>query len=564
MRRGLRISLLAATALAAALLTPGAALGHATLEGSTPPRGATVERQPDAVTFRFSEPVEGNFGAVRVYDAAGSRVDEGDAFHPGGAGPELGVRLQPGLPDGSYTATYRVVSADGHIVSGGHVFSIGSPGQAPRDTVAELVAERGTDTVAELGLGLARGVQYAALALALGALAFSLLVWGEGPAFARRLRAVLLLAGLTGFVSALAAIVFHAAEAAGVGAGSALDATILREELGTRFGLVWGLTGLAWAAFGAAVATAPRAPAPWRAALLLPPLALVALEPALSGHPSTQSPVALLFPANAAHVLAMSVWLGGLATFVLVLPAATRELAPPGRSRVLAAALARFSPIALLCVAAILLTGVGQAYAYVRDLDALLDTAYGRAVLIKLVLLVGLLIPLGAYNRYRSVPALRRVAAGGEAPGRAGLVLRRALRTEVGLLAVVLGVTAALAAYPPPVSERSGPFSESAALGPAQLELTVDPARVGPNQIHIYFFEADSGAPLTAIKELGLSATLPAKSIGPLPLTVQRAGPGHYTARGARLGVAGEWELDVALRISAFDQFETQVDVPIE
>lgn len=79
---------------------PGAALGHATLEGSSPPRDAVVERQPEAVTFRFSEPVEGNFGAVRVYDADGARV-EGEAFHPG-AGAH--VTLQPSeAAAGGYT-----------------------------------------------------------------------------------------------------------------------------------------------------------------------------------------------------------------------------------------------------------------------------------------------------------------------------------------------------------------------------------------------------------------------------------------------------------------------------
>ncbi len=75
-------------ALLALLLAPGTALAHATLEGSSPAGGATVERQPGAVVFSFSEAVEGNFGALRVYDAEGSRVEEGDAFHPGGEGSE--------------------------------------------------------------------------------------------------------------------------------------------------------------------------------------------------------------------------------------------------------------------------------------------------------------------------------------------------------------------------------------------------------------------------------------------------------------------------------------------
>jgi copper transport protein len=576
-----RIALaLVATLAVALLIAPSAALAHATLEGASPPRGATVkqQQQPSAVVFRFSEPVEGNFGAVRVYDADGQRVDEGDAFHPDGEGSKLGVHLKSDLPDGSYTAAYRVVSADGHIVSSGFVFSIGKAGRAPEETVAELVAGGGSGIAAEIGMALARGVQYAALALALGALAFFLLAWrpagrlvardGErwqqaGAASERRLRIVLLAAAAAGAISAAAAVVFEAAQAARILATSALDSTILREELGTRFGTVWGLTALAWVLLGLGVVPALRRASAWRIAPLFVPLVFIALEPALSGHPSTQSPVTLLFPANVLHVVAMAVWVGGLASLVLILPAATRELEAPDRGRLIAATLARFSPIALACVAVILLTGIGQAYAYVRDLDNLLDTAYGRAVLVKFVLLVGALIPLGAYNRYRSVSRLERIVAGGEAPGRAGLLLRRALRGEVALIVVVLGVTAALAGYAPATALQSGPFSGSASLGPAELEITVDPARVGSNQVHLYLFDATSGAQFSRLKELEVTATEPENSIGPLPLKPQRAGPGHYTVQGALLSVAGGWDLDVTMRVSAFDEFTAKVEVPI-
>ena len=578
MRRRLHLASLALVALAAALLVPAAASGHATLESSSPARGATMASQPGAVVFRFSEPVEGNFGAVRVYDAGGDRVDAGDAFHPRGDGPRIAVDLDPDLADGTYTATYRVVSADGHIVSGGFVFSIGAPGRAPAATVAELVASSDSGAFVDLGIGAARGVQYAVLAVAVGALAFLFAVWwparrrlgGDGErwrraerAFERRLRATVLAAAAAGALSAAAAILFEAAQAAGVSAGAALDATILREELGTRFGAVWGIAALAWILIGIGAAALLRRPTPGRAATLLPPLAFVVLEPALSGHPSTQSPVALLFPANALHVAAMAIWVGGLVTLLAVLPAATRQLPPPERSRLLAAVLARFSPLALGCVAVVLLSGLGQAYAYVRDLDNLLDTAYGRAVLVKLALLLAALVPLGAYNRYRSVPRLGRIAAGGEAPGRGGLLLRRTLRGEVALLVVTLGVTAALAGYAPATSAQSGPFSASASLGPAELELTVDPARVGANQVHLYLFDARSGAQFTAAKELRLEASLPERSIGPLPLEPQRSGPGHYTVQGAQLGVRGEWRLRVTVRVSAFDQYEAEIEVPV-
>lgn len=574
----------ALAALAAALLLafPVTAGAHALLEQTSPQRGAVVERQPAAVSLGFSEPVEGNFGAVRVYDAAGERADEGAAFHPGDDDSKIGVRLRPDLADGTYTATYRVVSADSHVISGGFVFSVGAAGPPPGATVAELIGESGAGPVADAAFGIARGLLYAAIALAVGGFAFLLLAWapafagvgGAGPrwraagaSFLARLRSALLLAAALGALGAVGGVVMQGAEAAGVPGTSALRWSIVSETLGTRFGTAWGLAVVAWLVFAALVVVLlrPAGQCPGRPglALLAVPLAYLVLVPALGGHPSIQPPVALNFPANVLHVLAMAVWLGGLAALLFLVPAATRRLEGAERGRLLAAVLSRFSQVALVAVAVVLLTGLVQAYVYVREPADLLDTAYGRAVLIKFVLLLAVLA-LAAYNRRRSVPRMERIAAGGEAPGRAGVTLRRALRGELALLLVVVGVTAALAAYAPPISAQAGPYSGEATAGPAHVELTVDPARVGANQIHLYLFDAETGAQFTAAKEVSLSAALPDEEIGPLPLELRPSGPGHFVAPGAALGVAGEWTLLATVRVSAFDQYEADFDVPVE
>jgi copper transport protein len=562
------------------LLAPAVASAHARLEGTSPPQGATVKAEPGAVIFSFDEPVEGSFGAVRVYDAAGNRVDQGDAFHPNGEGPKLGVHLKPSLPDGSYTATYRVVSADGHVVSSGYVFSIGKAGVAPTETVGELIGGSGNGKVTEVAYGLARGLEYTAIALAVGGFAFLLVCWlpalgaaGVGEesrraavaAFAARLRVVLWVGAALGLLSGF----------------SALTKTIVEETLQTRFGTVWGFAFIAWIAVAGLVpivtqggtmgprtnlqAARERGPLslPLAALLIAIPLVYLVLCPALSGHASTQSPVILNFPVNAIHVGAMAVWLGGLAALLLVLPAATRTASSPAdRGRLLAGPLARFSTLALAVVALIMATGLIQAYVYVRHLGDLLSTGYGRAVLAKF-LLVLTVIGVAAYNRRSSVPQLEAIAARGESPGRPGVLLRRALRAEVALLAVVIGVTAALASYAPPVSAEAGPFSTTTTVGPTTLEMDVDPAQVGANQMHIYFFDSKSGAQYTKGKELKVAATLPSKEIGPLPLTVQHAGPGHYIVQNAILGAPGDWEIEIVLRISAFDELTKKIEVPV-
>jgi copper transport protein len=258
----------------------------------------------------------------------------------------------------------------------------------------------------------------------------------------------------------------------------------------------------------------------------------------------------------------MGLWAGGLIALVFALPAGTRLLEPPDRTRLLAAALTRFSVIALTAVLVLTATGAVQAIVWVRTPAHLLDTAYGRAVLIKVLLLTGLVL-LGALNRSRTVPRLQAAAERGDTPGRTGLTLRRALRAEVALIVVVLGVTGALSGYPPSIAASMGPVSKTARIGPESLELTVDPARVGANQIHLYLLDPKTGAQFDRAKEVTVSAEQLAKQIGPISETASRAGPGHYIVPAAVLGVPGKWRLTLTVRVSAFDEYVAKVEVPI-
>src|SRR5580692_1179292 len=124
-----RRSVLPALALACAIVLASApsAWAHAQLLGTAPNAGATLATEPAEVIFKFNQNVGGTLGAVRVYDAQGNEVDSLDVAHPDGQEHWMGVGLKPGLPDGTYTATYRVISADTHIVYGGLSFSIGHP-----------------------------------------------------------------------------------------------------------------------------------------------------------------------------------------------------------------------------------------------------------------------------------------------------------------------------------------------------------------------------------------------------------------------------------------------------
>ena len=100
-------------------------------------------------------------------------------------------------------------------------------------------------------------------------------------------------------------------------------------------------------------------------------------------------------------------------------------------------------------------------------------------------------------------------------------------------------------------------------LGPARLELTVDPGARGSNQVHLYLFDRRTGRQWDRSKELTVKAFLPDRGIGPLKLEPQKAGPGHYVIRRAGLAPKGDWRLDVSARVSAFDAYDARIEVPI-
>jgi copper transport protein len=258
----------------------------------------------------------------------------------------------------------------------------------------------------------------------------------------------------------------------------------------------------------------------------------------------------------------MAVWVGGLVALVAAVPAGTRRLPGPDRTRLLAAVLLRFSPLALWSVAVVLATGIAQSLVEIDAWSQLTDTAFGRAVLIKLVLLL-VLVGLGAINRRRNVPRFRALAEAGETPGEDGVVLRRTLRAEVAIMAVVIAVTGALGGYPPAKSVAAGPFSVTTSIGPEQLQLTLDPAKPGSNELHVYLLDPKTGAQFDRTKTITIEATQPDKGIGPLTLDAEKAGPGHYVVSSAVLGAPGTWKIRVVSLVSDFDEYEKTVDVAL-
>jgi putative copper resistance protein D len=138
-------------------------------------------------------------------------------------------------------------------------------------------------------------------------------------------------------------------------------------------------------------------------------MAIISMTKSASGHASDAGDFSVSEIMDWLHLVAASIWGGGL--FVLAV-AILPDLARGGKlpATVSADVACRFSRMAGIAVGIIVITSLYNAWSFVGSAGALWKAPYGWTVIAKTVLFL-LLVCLGAYNRYVSVPLLREWAA---------------------------------------------------------------------------------------------------------------------------------------------------------
>jgi copper transport protein len=538
-----RRSIAVCAAMLSALAAAPAAAAHAVLVATTPGNDSVLARSPGQIKLRFNEPVETAFGSVRVYDADAHRVDSGDISRPDEKSVAVGIDRR--LVRGTYTVTWRAISADSHPVSGAFVFHVGAPGAQPGGIASEVLHEGTPGSVTWL-YRLSRFFDFAFLLLVAGGAAALVLTLGSAPDTVRdRLYHVLAGIAVALVAAALAGIVLQGGVAGGFGLREAARWDTVSAVLDTRFGKAW----LVQAALAAGVAFVALV-RPARPLAIVPAAALVA-TPSAAGHASVSG--TLTFVADLAHVAAASAWTGGLAFLVVGL-----LLAGDGRWPLAARAVPRFSTLAVGAVAVLLAAGVLNGYEQVRAWRGLWETTYGVLLLAK----VGLVLPLlalGAYNNRYAVPRLRREVASLAEQRR----FLRAAGAELALVIAIVGVTAVLVTEPPAKASvvRKGPYATTTSLGPLELNFVADPAKAGHNELHFYLLD-QSGRPAD-VAELRVLASLPSQRIGPLRFIARHLAPGHFAVLGVHLAISGDWQFRIEARRGEFEALTQTVSVPI-
>ncbi|GAA0901147.1 cytochrome c oxidase assembly protein [Pseudonocardia zijingensis] len=248
-------------------------------------------------------------------------------------------------------------------------------------------------------------------------------------------------------VAALLMVPLSTAEALGRPVDQLLDPVVLL-DLVPRLepATTWAITSLV----AVLVLVGCRSVLTWGWTVVLLGIALLGPLPVMfTGHSSTGGAHDLASDSLVLHVIAASLWVGGLAA-VLVLATARG----PDRAEALATAVPRYSRLALVCW--LVVAGTGVLNALVRiPLDALVGSAYGTLVLAKAVALL-VLGGLGALHRRSSVSA----AARGEPAA-----LLRLGGIEVLLMLATIGLAVGLGRTAPPDTGAGPPSRVEVLIG---------------------------------------------------------------------------------------------------
>ena len=423
-----KLSMLVAAVLVLGVAT--LAYAHATLVSAVPAAGSHLENSPLQLRLVFSEALEIPMAQVALVSSTGKRVrltTKGDPHDVNAL-----IALVPPLAPGSYRVEWRVVSDDGHPVSGTYEFGVGvGAGVAVGSPSA-------TETARPATVDPGWGPQF------LGAPISPAMLRGTA------LFALLAFVGMLGFMAVPASIAEQLARPRESVARWLGAAAIALFGCST---LAWILNvtpdhSLAWESAKTALKTT-EGTAQWnrvlmtflatsmlrnmgrvRGALFFGVAAI--LISGASGHSAAISPF-LATPAKSIHLLASAAWLGGLIWFIA---------GGPRDANTMSSEVRRLSSVALAAVILVFLSGAAQTLLFLPSLADLFHTAYGAVILAK-VAGFGVLVLFGAKHRYRMMPRLTSDAA---MPG----LLAVSLRREIFTMGVVVLIGGFLAFVPTP------------------------------------------------------------------------------------------------------------------
>jgi copper transport protein len=522
------------TAVVMLLVSAAPASAHSELVSSTPANGTRLGHAPQQVTLEFTEGINLIPDGLQLLDSRGDKVR---TAAPAAQGNTVTWPMPANLGAGAYVVNWRVISADGHPVSGAFSFGVGANARS-------VAASTGDSTgTAPWPVVVVRFAGYLSFAVLLGVVAF--VTWCSPAARSDGSAQLLARIGLGGgVVTTVAGLLVQGPYAVGAGWGRTFDLSLLQETVATPFGeaLLWRLAlyGALFFAIWALEWLEPMAARFMAGAGLL----ALAVTFAASGHGAGSGKVTDL-AVDTAHVFAAGIWVGGLVVLVVA-----------GRS-VERRALQQFSRLALTSVLVLVASGVLNSLLRVDRPAQLWQTRYGVLLLAKLVL-VAAALATAALSR-------RRLHADGSPLG--------SVRVEAGVTVVVLALTAVLTltAPPPTLAATASRPGAGAATGAAAsrtvtvrlekgstAQVDVTPATTAGSRLRVT--PLDAGQRPLATDRVSLTASLPGR-VNAIKVPLTRNGvswTGDY-----RFPLPGSWKLTLTVQDASLSAVVSAADVVI-
>lgn len=335
--------------------------------------------------------------------------------------------------------------------------------ESQAESFAPIVSAARPQPAGEWLVRVARGVSMLAALVGIGALAFAYLVFEGSSREARKIGVWVRRAGVALIVSAPLEVAAQSMLLNGLGIdaltpGALMGAAGAGLGTATLFRLAGGAAMLGGTTLTTVLRMVPFEPSPGYPSsstttttirrsfrVVASPIAIAgSLATALSfmfdGHSATEDPRSVVQAASVAHVLAASVWVGGVVFLAATLIGRHRRGEPVAAARLVIP----FSTVASVSVVFVGLAGSALALSIVDAPSHLFSTGWGLALLTKIAL-VAIAGSIGAYNHFVAVPALKLDETAHGVEDR----LRRIIRIEAALLIGVAAVSAVLVGMSP-------------------------------------------------------------------------------------------------------------------
>jgi copper transport protein len=471
-------TLVVVTVGALGLLLPAIATAHAYLISTSPTASGVLNSPPKMISLTFDEAVEPRFAIISVTNVSG-REETTAAVTSSPANPDtLVVPVRHGLPQGWYLIYWRAISVDGHPVQGAFTYAVGpNPGPAPQFRVPSISA-----TAVTPQLLIARWITFLSVMVAVGLLALRLLIARVAVRRApgTSLHAVSVAFVIASLVGLIAIPVYLDFAIANDSLRSVFDlGALVPLYRVTAFGRGYVDLEVCFALFCVAGWIALWVDRPERPRRSVAELAAttgaalgavgVLFIPSAVGHAGQTSPRGLSVAFDGLHLISGSLWLGGLVGLLVLWFGVGRERRVPALSLVVP----RFSAVALVSVLVLLGTGTGATIIHMPAVNALWQTSYGVAILVKIGLLA-VAVALASGNLLRSKPRLVAARTRPELGEPAARLLRRLISGEAIIVTAAVFVAAVLSSLAPPPPAFALQNSALAQVGPGRVAATVN------------------------------------------------------------------------------------------